>query len=61
MAADVVIFDPSRVADTATHLKPKRFPVGIEYVIVNGITAVARGRYLGRLSGRVLRHGTSEL
>jgi len=61
MAADVIVFDSSRVADTATYLKPKEFPVGIEYVIVNGITAVARGRYLGRLSGRVLRHGALEL
>jgi N-acyl-D-amino-acid deacylase len=56
MAADVVIFDPSGVADTATYLKPKRFPVGIEYVILNGVPVVARGKFLGKLDGRVLRH-----
>ncbi|MGB9023435.1 MAG: D-aminoacylase [Candidatus Bathyarchaeia archaeon] len=56
MAADLVIFDPARVADTATYLKPKAFPVGIEYVIVNGITTVARGKFLGRLNGHALRH-----
>jgi N-acyl-D-aspartate/D-glutamate deacylase len=56
LAADVVIFDPARVADTATYLKPKAFPAGIEYVIVNGITTVARGKFLGRLNGHTLRH-----
>ena len=56
LAADVVIYDPARVADTATYLKPKAFPAGIEYVIVNGITTVARGKFLGRLNGHALRH-----
>jgi len=56
MAADIVIFDPSKVADTATYLTPRRFPVGIECVIVNGKTTVARGKYLRKLNGSILRH-----
>ena len=60
-AADIVMFDPAKVTDTATYLKPKAFPVGIEYVIVNGITAVVRGRFLGRLNGRALRHDAANL
>jgi len=55
MKADIVIFNPSTIADTATYLKPQSFPVGIEYVVVNGRLAVAKGKYLRRLNGRVLR------
>ena len=56
MKADIVIFDPSTIADTATYLKPKKFPVGIEYVIVNGRITVSKGKYLRRLNGRLLKH-----
>jgi N-acyl-D-amino-acid deacylase len=56
MKADITIFDPSTIADTATYLKPQSFPVGIEYVIVNGKVTIAKGKYLRRLNGRVLKH-----
>ena len=62
MKADIVIFDPSKIADTATYLKPQSFPVGIQYVIVNGRITIAKGKYLRRLNGRVLKkeeHGRS--
>lgn len=38
--ADVVLFDPERVIDTATYDDPKQYPVGIPYVLVNGQIAV---------------------
>lgn len=57
MIADIVIFNPSKIADKATYLQPHRFPLGIEYVIVNGKIAIAKGKYLRRLNGRVLKHG----
>jgi N-acyl-D-amino-acid deacylase len=53
--ADVVIFDPVRVADRATYLEPRVHPAGIETVIVNGSVVVANGRHTGRRQGRVLR------
>jgi N-acyl-D-amino-acid deacylase len=56
MKADIVIFNPATIVDTATYLQPKRFPVGIEYVIVNGKVTVSNGKYLKRLNGRVLKH-----
>jgi len=56
MIADIVIFDPSKIADTATYLNPQKFPLGIEYVIVNGKITIAEGKYLRRLNGRVLKH-----
>ena len=32
MAADVVVFDPAKVQDTATYAEPFQYPVGIDAV-----------------------------
>jgi N-acyl-D-amino-acid deacylase len=53
--ADVVVFDPARVRSNATYAEPRRFPTGIEYVIVNGVAVVDGGRHTGATPGRVLR------
>lgn len=53
--ADLVVFDPARIRDTATYDDPCRFPEGIAAVYVNG-TAVARdGAQTDARPGRVLR------
>jgi len=36
LAADLVIFDPPRIQDTATYERPLSLPEGIPYVIVTG-------------------------
>ena len=54
LAADVTIFDPARVIDRATFEQPHQFPVGIEYVIVNGQVTIDKGRHTGALAGRVI-------
>ncbi|HEV8606439.1 MAG TPA: D-aminoacylase [Tepidisphaeraceae bacterium] len=54
-AADVVIFDAKTVADTATFEKPHQYPVGIEWVIVNGQVACDHGVMTGKLPGKVIR------
>ena len=54
MAADLVVFDPDTVLDTATFENPRSFPEGIPYVIVNGQVVKAEGRHTGVLPGRVL-------
>ena len=54
MAADIVVFDPEKVSDTATFEDPSQYPVGIPYVIVNGIVVIDQGHYSGALPGRVL-------
>ena len=57
--ADLVVFDPARIADTATYEDPKRFPDGIRAVYVNG-TAVARdGAHTGARPGRAVRRALS--
>jgi N-acyl-D-amino-acid deacylase len=57
MMADIVIFDPRTVAATATYEEPRSFPVGIPWVIVNGVVVVADGQHTGATPGRALRHG----
>ncbi|MFD9128181.1 amidohydrolase family protein [Kitasatospora sp. NPDC059571] len=53
--ADLVLFDPDTVRDTATYDHPRRPAAGIAYVYVNGTAVVDRGRTTGALPGRALR------
>ena len=53
--ADLVVFDPGRVTDRATWEDPHQYPVGIEYVVVNGKVAVEGGETTGTLPGRILK------
>ena len=43
-AADIVIFDPDTIDDTATYEDPRHYPTGIDYVIVNGEIAAEHGQ-----------------
>lgn len=53
--ADITIFDPNTVIDRATFEEPNQYPVGINYVIVNGQIEVDNGKRTPANSGRVLR------
>jgi len=55
MAADVVVFDPAKVQDTATYAEPFQYPVGIDAVIVNGVVALQEAQRGERHTGRSLR------
>ena len=55
MFADITIFDPRTVIDRATFDSPNQYPVGIEYVLVNGQVSVDRGQRTAALAGQVLR------
>ncbi|HEY7064340.1 MAG TPA: D-aminoacylase [Chloroflexota bacterium] len=52
--ADLVVFDPDRVADRATFEQPKQYPVGVDHVLVNGTPVVDAGDHTGARPGRVL-------
>jgi N-acyl-D-aspartate/D-glutamate deacylase len=52
--ADVVVFDPDRVADRATFAQPHQYPVGIEYVIVNGRVVIEKGKHTGARPGKIV-------
>ncbi|MEW5899959.1 MAG: amidohydrolase family protein [Acidobacteriota bacterium] len=56
MDADIVIFDPEKVKDTATVEVPNSFSIGIDYVIVNGtIVKDPAGLKKNRLPGRAVK------
>lgn len=54
--ADLCLFDPETVLDSATYREPRQYPEGIPYVIVNGALVVDGGVHTGAGAGRVLRH-----
>jgi len=57
--ADVVVFDPNRIADTATFERPISTSVGITAVYVNGQRAYAEadGSAVHARAGRMLERG----
>ncbi len=52
--ADLVAFDPDRVADRATFEEPHQYPVGIPHVMVNGQWVIRDGEHTQAVPGRVL-------
>jgi len=60
--ADVVVFDPETIADTATYDQPHGVSLGVERVFVNGVLAYRGGepeaRVLAR-AGRMLTRGSA--
>jgi N-acyl-D-amino-acid deacylase len=55
MRADVVVFDPGRVASPADLSAPRRSPHGVEWVIVNGVPVVTPSGSTAATPGRGLR------
>jgi N-acyl-D-amino-acid deacylase len=55
LAADLVLFDPAKVADTATFAKPLSYSIGMGYVFINGKLAIDNGQPTGVLAGKVIR------
>ena len=53
--ADLVLFNPQQVDTPATFDDPTQYPVGIDYVLVNGTPVIDGGRHTGALPGRALR------
>jgi len=53
-AADLVVFDPETILDTASYEHPKQFPEGISHVLVNGTKAVEAGSLLETGEGTVI-------
>ena len=53
-AADLVAFDPATVRETNSFERPKSYPVGIPYTIVNGTVVIDGGKHTGARPGRAL-------
>lgn len=56
--ADVTIFDAARIIDRATFENPHQYPIGIEYVLVNGVLVLEKGEHAGSKPGKILRKGS---
>ncbi|MFC9998911.1 amidohydrolase family protein [Nocardia sp. NPDC127526] len=54
-AADLVVFNPRTITDTATFENPKQQAHGIRHVLVNGEFALEDGKATGVRAGRALR------
>jgi N-acyl-D-amino-acid deacylase len=55
LAADLVVFDAATVIDRATYKEPQQDPLGIDEVIVNGVSVVSGGKHTGATPGTLLR------
>lgn len=53
--ADVIVFDPDKLTDTATYAQPKSLAVGIDWAIVNGIPVIKEGQFTGNTPGRPIK------
>lgn len=56
--ADVVVFDPLKVADLATFTNPQQFSAGMVHVFVNGRQVIKDGEHTGEKAGRVVGRRT---
>lgn len=52
--ADIVVFDPETIRDTATFFEPHQYAEGIEYVMVNGVYVMNEGKLTWMRPGMVI-------
>jgi dihydroorotase/N-acyl-D-amino-acid deacylase len=55
MKADIAVFDPATVRDTATFEKPHQYAAGFSHVVVNGQIVFENGEMTAARPGKVLR------
>ncbi len=53
--ADIVIFDPARVGDSATYEKPHQYAIGVTHVLVNGTLVLNNSEHTGAKPGKAVR------
>lgn len=56
--ADLVLLNLSSLKIVANALEPRKYPKGIEYVLVNGETVVEKGKHTGATPGKVLKRNS---
>ena len=52
--ADITLYDPARIKDTATYAEPRRLAEGIGLVLVSGQVVYREGQATGARPGRFL-------
>ena len=53
--ADVVVFDPAKIADHATFAKPHQYATGVSHVLVGGQAVLSSGEHTGARAGRFVK------
>jgi dihydroorotase len=54
--ADITVFDANHIIDKATYEEPLQYSVGIQFVLVNGVSVVKDGKLVdGTFPGRAAR------
>jgi N-acyl-D-amino-acid deacylase len=53
--ADLVVFDPAKIADHATYASPMQYATGVTDVYVNGVQVLRNGEHTGATPGQVVR------
>lgn len=54
LAADIVVFDPKTIRDTATFFQPHQYAKGLDYVLVNGTFVLSERELTWERPGKVL-------
>jgi N-acyl-D-amino-acid deacylase len=54
--ADLAVFDPATVTDTATFNDPHHYATGFKHVFVNGVEVVRNDQHTGARPGKPVRH-----
>ena len=52
--ADVLVWDPKTITDTATYEQPHSYSKGMDFIFVNGRAAVLDGKVVESRNGRIL-------
>ncbi len=55
--ADIAVFDPVTIQDTAEFGNPHHFAEGVQYVVVSGELVLESAKMTGKRPGKALRHG----
>ena len=55
MDADLCVFDPAMIHETATYAEPCQLAKGMRYVLVNGKIALQNGTFVGEMAGKVVK------
>jgi N-acyl-D-amino-acid deacylase len=53
--ADIIVFDPAKIQDHATFVKPHQYATGMSHVFVNGIHVLKNGEHTNALPGRFVK------
>ena len=54
-AADILIFDPNKITAPATYDQPHAYSTGMEYVFVNGVAVIEKGKLTEKKPGKILK------